>query len=362
MSDFLDGLVKATGNEYAGIADGGIVAGEVDGYIDTGSYVLNALVSGSLFGGIPNNKITAFAGESATGKTFFVLGAVKQFIKDNPDGGVIYFESESALTKKIIADRGVDPKRVAIVPIATVEEFGTQAVKLVDKYLEQHERDRKPILLVLDSLGMLSTSKEMADTESGSEKRDMTRAPKIRGIFRTLTLKLGRAKVPMLVTNHTYEVVGAYVPTKEMGGGAGLKYAASNILFLSKKKEKDGTEVVGNIIRVLNHKSRLTKENQKVEVLVTYKKGLSRYYGLLELAEAAGIFKKVSTRYELPDGAKQFGKTINENPEQFFTEEVLQGIEKYVQANFLYGSETVEELETALEEEIAEIEEVTDEG
>lgn len=355
MSDFLEGLVKATGNEYAGTVDKGIVAGEVDGYIDTGSYVLNALVSGSLFGGIPNNKITAFAGESATGKTFFILGAVRQFLKDNPDGGVLYFESESALTKKIIEERGIEPKRVGIVPVATVEEFGTQAVKVADKYLEQDPADRKPLMLVLDSLGMLSTNKEMADTESGSEKRDMTRAPKIRGIFRTLTLKLGRAKIPMLVTNHTYEVVGAYVPTKEMGGGAGLKYAASNILFLSKKKEKDGTEIVGNIIKVLNHKSRLTKENMKVETLVTYSKGLSRYYGLLQLAEDAGIFKKVSTRYELPDGSKQFGKTINENPEQFFTEEVLNELEKYVNQTFLYGSASLEEAEAQLEEEIAEV-------
>lgn len=352
MSDFLNGLVKATGNEYAGTVDGGIVAGEVDGYIDTGSYVLNALVSGSLFGGIPNNKITAFAGESATGKTFFILGAVRQFLKDNPEGGVIFFESESALTKKIIEERGIDPKRVAMAPVATVEEFGTQAVKVADKYLEQDPADRKPLMLVLDSLGMLSTNKEMADTESGSEKRDMTRAPKIRGIFRTLTLKLGRAKIPMLVTNHTYEVVGAYVPTKEMGGGAGLKYAASNILFLSKKKEKDGTEIVGNIIKVLNHKSRLTKENMKVETLVTYSKGLSRYYGLLQLAEDAGVFKKVSTRYELPDGSKQFGKTINENPEQFFTEEVLNDLEKYVKANFLYGTVSLEDAEAELEEEI----------
>jgi RecA/RadA recombinase len=359
MSDFLDGLVKATGNEYAGIADNGIVAGEVDGYIDTGSYVLNALVSGSLFGGIPNNKITAFAGESATGKTFFILGAVRQFLKDNPEGGVLYFESESALTKKIIEERGINSKRVAIVPVATVEEFGTQAVKAVDKYLDQNEADRKPLMLVLDSLGMLSTAKEMADTESGSEKRDMTRAPKIRGIFRTLTLKLGRSKV----TNHTYEVVGAYVPTKEMGGGAGLKYAASNIVFLSKKKEKDGTEVVGNIIKCLNFKSRLTKENSKVEVLVTYDKGLSRYYGLLELAEAAGIFTKVSTRYELPDGSKQFGKTINNNPEEYFTQEILDQLEVYVKKNFLYGSANIEEAEAELEAELKELEQgETNEG
>ena len=174
MSDFLTGLGKTIGNEFAGIVEDGIVAGDVDGYIDTGSYVLNALVSGSLFGGIPNNKITAFAGESATGKTFFVLGAVQQFLNDHPDGGVIYFESESALTKSMISDRGIDTKRIAMVPVATIEEFGTQAVKTLDKYLEQHEKDRRPILIVLDSLGMLSTTKEMEDSAEGKETKDMT--------------------------------------------------------------------------------------------------------------------------------------------------------------------------------------------
>jgi RecA/RadA recombinase len=360
MSDFLTGLGKTIGNEFAGIVEDGIVAGDVDGYIDTGSYVLNALVSGSIFGGIPNNKITAFAGESATGKTFFVLGAVQQFLNDHPDG-VIYFESESALTKSMISERGIDTKRIAMVPVATIEEFGTQAVKTLDKYLEQHESERQPILIVLDSLGMLSTVKEMTDTESGSDKRDMTRAPKIRGIFRTLTLKLGRAKVPMLITNHTYAVIGSYVPMKEMSGGSGLKYAASNILFLSKKKEKDGNEIVGNIIKVANHKSRLTKENKKVDVLLTYDEGLNRYYGLLELAEEAGIFKKVSTRYELPDGSKQFGKSINSSPEKYFTEEVLQEIEKHVGRTFMYGKPSEEELDEELAE-IAELNEVVDDA
>ena len=112
----------------------------------------------------------------------------------------------------------------------------------------------------------------------------MTRAQVLKGAFRVLTLKLGKAKVPMIVTNHTYDVVGSMFPTKEMGGGSGLKYAASSIVYLSKKKEKDGTEVVGNIIHCKNQKSRLTIENKMVDVRLMYERGLDRYYGLLELA------------------------------------------------------------------------------
>ena len=248
MADFLKQIIKETGNEYASVVSEGVEAGDVDSFIDTGSYMFNALLSGSINGGLPSNKITAIAGESATGKTFFVLGMVKEFLQNNKNAGVIYFESESALTKQLIEQRGIDSERMVIMPVTTVQEFRTQSLTVLDKYMEQNEADRKPILLVLDSLGMLSTTKEVEDTADGKETRDMTRAQVLKAAFRVLTLKLGRAKVPMVITNHTYDVVGAYMPTKEMGGGSGLKYAASTIVYLSKKKEKDGTEVIGNII------------------------------------------------------------------------------------------------------------------
>ena len=337
MNDFLKNVVKEIGNEYATLAADGIEAGDVDSYIDTGSYILNALLSGSIHGGLPSNKITALAGESATGKTYFAMGIVKTFLDSNPDAGVIYFESESAITKELIVSRGIDADRMVIVPVSTVQEFRHSVLKILDSYLLQNESDRQPLFLCLDSLGMLSTTKEMEDTSQGKETRDMTRAQVLKAAFRVLTLKLGRAKVPMLVTNHTYDVVGSMFPTKEMGGGSGLKYAASSIVYLSKKKEKDGTEVIGNIIHCKNHKSRLTVENKMVDVRLTYDKGLDRHYGLLELAEKHGIFKKVSTRYELPDGSKQFGKTILNDPQTYFTEEIMVKIEEAAQKEFKYG-------------------------
>ena len=338
--DFLKDIAKQAGNEYASIvADGGDLL-DVDSYIDTGSYVFNALLSGSIYGGLPSNKITAIAGESATGKTFFVMGMCKNFLDANPDAGVIYFESESAITKQMVIDRGIDPQRMVMFPVTTVQEFRTQALKVLDKYLEQNEADRKPILLCLDSLGMLSTTKEVEDTADGKETRDMTRAQVLKAAFRVLTLKLGRAKVPMVVTNHTYDVVGSMFPTKEMGGGSGLKYAASSIVYLSKKKEKDGTEVIGNIVHCKNQKSRLTIENKMVDVRLTYEKGLDRYYGLLDLAVQYGIFKQVSTRIELPDGSKQYAKTINNNPEKYFTEDIMKQLDECAMKEFKYGNIT----------------------
>ena len=337
MNDFLKEIIKTTGNEYASLVADGVEAGDNDSFIDTGSYIFNALLSGSLYGGLPANKITALAGESATGKTFFLMGMCKNFLDKNPEAGVVYFESESAITKQMVIDRGIDPNRMIILPVTTVQEFRTQALKVLDRYMQQDVDIRRPMFLCLDSLGMLSTTKEVEDTAEGKETRDMTRAQVLKAAFRVLTLKLAKAKVPMVVTNHTYDVVGSMFPTKEMGGGSGLKYAASSIVYLSKKKEKDGTEVIGNIVHCKNHKSRLTIENKMVDVRLTYAKGLDRHYGLIDLAVKYDIFKSVSTRIELPDGSKQYGKTIMNDPEKYFTEDVMKQLEESVGKEFKYG-------------------------
>ena len=332
---FLKNVIKETGNDYGAIVADGVDAADVDIYVDTGSYIFNALCSGSIYGGLPANKITAIAGESATGKTFFALGVCETFLKHNEEANVVFFESESAITKDMIEQRGIDSSRMAILPVTTVQEFRYQALQVLDYY--EREGGGTPLLLCLDSLGMLSTTKEIQDTEEGKETRDMTRAQIVKATFRVLTLKMGKLKVPMIMTNHTYDVVGSMFPTKEMGGGSGLKYAASTIVYLSKKKDKDGTEVVGNIIHCKTYKSRLTKENQMVDVRLSYTKGLDRYYGLLELGEKHGVFSKVSTRYELPDGSKIFGKQILEDPTKYFTDEVMEKLDAAAKVEFSYG-------------------------
>jgi len=335
---FLNNVIKELDNEFASIVDEGIAAGDCNTFVDTGSYILNALVSGSIFGGLPQNKVTALAGESSTGKTFFALSIVKNFLQQNPKGQVIYFESESAISKDMMATRNIDVKRVGLVPVTTVQEFRTQSIKIVDEYDKLKKEDRPPLLFVLDSLGMLSTSKEVADASDGKETRDMTRAQVIKSIFRILSLKLGRAGIPLIVTNHTYEVVGAYVPMKEMGGGSGLKYAASSILFLSKKKEKDGTEQIGNIIKVKAHKSRFTKENSIVETRLFFdERGLDKYYGLLELGQEHGVFERVGNRVKTEHG-NVYPSAIYKDPEKFFTKEILQALDECAKKEFCYGS------------------------
>jgi len=342
---FLKNIIKESKNEFASIVDEGIEGSDIKGFVDTGSYAFNALLSGSLHGGMPDNKIMALAGESATGKTYFTLGIVSQFLKDRPDGAVLYFDTEQAVTSQMFKERGVDSSRVAVFPVNTVEEFRHQAVTILDSYLALPEKDKKPMMIVLDSLGMLSTNKEMVDTAEGKTTKDMTRAQVIKATFRVLTLKLGKANVPLIMTNHTYDVVGSMFPTKEMGGGSGLKYAATTIVYLSKRKEKDSDgDVVGNVVHCKLYKGRITKENKMVDVLLKYDSGLDRYYGLVDLALKYGIFKKVSTRIELPDGKTAFEKNIRENPEKYFTDDVMKKLEQAAASEFKYGMQTTGEM------------------
>ena len=332
--DFLKEIVKEIGDDFTQLASD---IDETEVFIDTGSYIFNGLISGSIFGGVSNNKITAIAGESSTGKTYFSLAVVKNFLDTNPDGYCLYFDTEAAVNKGLLESRGIDTTRLVVVNVLTIEEFRGKALKAVDIYLKKSEDERKPCMFVLDSLGMLSTEKEINDTLNDKMVRDMTKSQLVKGAFRMLTLKLGQAKIPLIVTNHTYDVIGSYVPTKEMGGGSGLKYAASTIIYLSKKKEKDGKDVIGNIVKAKTHKSRISKENKTVEIRLYYdERGLDKYYGLLELGELGGLWKNVAGRYEI-NGKKIYAKQIYADPETYFDQYVMQALDEIAQKEFSYG-------------------------
>ena len=329
--DFLKDIVKEIGDDFTQLASD---IDETENFIDTGSYIFNGLISGSIFGGVSSNKITAIAGESSTGKTYFSLAVVKNFLDNNPDGYCLYFDTEAAVNRGLLESRGVDLDRLVVINVVTIEEFRSKALRAVDKYMQMPIEDRKPCMFVLDSLGMLSTEKEIRDALDDKQVRDMTKSQLVKGAFRMLTLKLGQANVPLIVTNHTYDVIGAYVPTKEMGGGSGLKYAASTIIYLGRKKEKDGKEVVGNIIKAKTAKSRISKENKQVEIRLFFDdRGLDRYYGLLELGEIGGIWKNVAGRYEI-NGKKIYAKQILANPDEYFTPEVMQALDEIAQKQF----------------------------
>ena len=334
---FLDSVIKDSGNEFAGLVSEGVAAGDITNYVDTGSYIFNALVSGSIYGGLPANKVTALAGESSTGKTFFALSVVRNFLEANPKAGVIYFETESAISKEMIESRGIDSKRMVLFPVATIEEFRTQACRILDKYLKEPKDKREPMMFVLDSLGMLSTSKEMDDIANDKQVRDMTKSQTIKSVFRIITSKLGKLKIPMIVTNHTYKTMNPYGDPTDMGGGSGLKYAASTIITLTKSKEKDSSkEIIGNIIKVKTYKSRLTKENTQIATRLFFdSRGLDEYYGLLELGEKHGIFIRKGNRI-LVGESSVYPSAILADPLKYFTKEVMQALDEAASKEFKY--------------------------
>jgi RecA/RadA recombinase len=332
--DFIKEIVSEIGGEYAKLASD-IVEEEV--FVDTGSYMLNALVSGTIFGGVSSNKITTFSGLQGSGKTYYSLSVVKNYLDTNPDAYCLYFDTEAAITKKLLESKGVDLSRVVVLNVVTIEEFRTKALKAVDLYLKTKKGDRKPCMFVLDSLGMLSTNKEIGDTLAEKDVKDMTKASLIKAAFRMLTLKLGQANIPMIVTNHVYANVGGYGPTTVQSGGTGLLYSASTIVELSKSKEKEGNDIVGVIIKARTFKSRLSKENQEVEVRLFYdERGLDRYYGLLQLGEKYGLIEKNGTRFVF-DGKSYYEKSILQEPEKFFTPELLEQLDNAAKLEFSYG-------------------------
>ena len=198
--------------------------GEYTGTIDTGCYILNALVSGSVFGGIQNNKTLTLAGDPATGKTFIALSILAEYLKANPDAGALHMDTESATTNDMLINRGIDTERVILSEPITVEEFRRTVLETLKQYGEENENVRPPMMMILDSLGQLSTFKEVTDNDKPKEgnkepPKDMTRTTIIKATFRLIRHRLAQIKVPMIVTNHIYANIGGYGPAKVISGG-----------------------------------------------------------------------------------------------------------------------------------------------
>lgn len=230
--------------------------------------------------------------------------------------------------------------------------------KVLEKYGKIPEDERPPLFFVVDSIGNLSTEKEIGDAVSGSNAQDMgLRAKLIKSFTRTVTLKLGMYNIPLLLINHSYDSPGIF-SVKKMGGGEGVQYSSTQTVFFSKSQDKDTKtkENVGIIIHARIGKGRLTREKLSANVYVSFKNGLNKYYGLAEIAEKAGIFKKIGNKYTI-DGVEgtHFVKSINNNPEKYYTKEILDRIDSWVQENYRY-SKAIQDVECIDEEENDDVE------
>lgn len=321
-------------------------------FYDTGSYALNALVSANIFGGVPSNRITGFAGESGTGKSYLIQGILSEFLKKYPDGGSFLYETEFATDKKSIKNRNIDEEAVILQYPETVEEFRNKLIKVLDDLAKV--KDELPrMLFILDSLGNLSSNKELNDALEDKNVADMTRQKAIRSAFRVLTLKLGKLGFPLLIANHTYKNVGGYGPPDVVSGGGGFIYAASTIITLSKAKDSESegdaddktTVQKGLILTATTYKSRYSKVGQKVKLKLDFDKGLDRYYGLTEIALEAEIFKKDGKKKIILPGEEKsrFRPYIDKNSATIFTPEILEQINDFVKTRFALGAAAIED-------------------
>ena len=346
-SGFLANLTKRTGVTIVPISE--LIANDKTTYTDTGAYTLNALVSGSIFDGIPSDTIIGLAGEKATGKTYVCLSICKQFLEKFPNALVFYFDSEGAIKPHMIIEREIPEDRFKLKKVKIIEQFRMEAVRIIDDYMSYPEDERPPMLMVLDSLGNISTLKEVKEAAEDLDKqaKDMTKAQLVRSVFRVLSIKLEEANVPLIVTNHVGVKIGARVragmpPPIEMSGGEGLKFAASTIIILTKSKiydEKTKT-YLGVKLKAALYKSRNTIENMQAETKLLYDSGMDRFHGLFEFAKRFGFVDKSGNGFKFNVGENQkqfFTKDIEERPEDFYSTEVLKAIDAKVQTAFRYG-------------------------
>lgn len=251
--------------------------------VQTDLPILNIAFSGDLGGGLVPG-LTIIGGESKSFKTLLALYCLKAYFKQYKDSIAILYDSEFSLTPDYLKSVGIDPARCIHVPLEHLEEFKFD----VAKRLKALKRGQK-VFFLLDSLGQLSSIKEIQDALDEKSVADMTRAKSIRSVLRTIIPHLAKKDIPFIMVNHVYSSMDQYSPAV-VGGGMMVTYAANQIFVISKSQEKDAStnEILGWKFTININKSRFVKEKSKLPFTVTYKGGISKYSGLLELAIESG--------------------------------------------------------------------------
>ena len=262
---------------------------KIDEWIGTGWYILNAAFSGSMFGGVPNRRSIALVGDEGTGKTFLAMSIVRnaQAMGYTP----IYCDSEGSIDIDFTSKLGVDTSKIRLQMMNTIEEMNHFMAQIVTSFEEAIAKKKDPpkIMLILDSLGNLTSSKERDDSVSGSDKRDMTKQQAIRKMFRVNGVKFAKLGIPFIVTNHVYDAMSLF-KSKEISGGMGLKYNASIIFVLGKGNIDDKDEVSKQGKAEL--KKRGLDEKTKVGITVYVKPYKSRFARPISVKLLIPFFKK----------------------------------------------------------------------
>ena len=320
---------------------------EVSKWIDTGCLAFNAILSdGDIKKGFPKGKRIMLSGGEATAKSYLSILMLKKFLESEPNGNIVFFETEGSSTVDMAKKAGIPSDRMIIIPVCTVEDLRFQMVNIIDTindakygyetrvsektgdakkvkikdFVPKSPEDEESFIFVVDSIGMIGTNKETNDTIAGKDKRDMTRAQLLKGFARLTSLKLSLAQIPMILINHVYSTMDMYSP-EAVSGGSGLKYMADISLVIGKGKQKEGTEQIGVVLNLKTDKSRYMKENKSIKLILNFKKGLSKYSSVMELVDEFKLLSKEGHSYILPDGTKEKMSVVRSNPKCLFENE-----------------------------------------
>lgn len=341
-------------------------------FITTGVYLLDAALSGRLLGGgIATNRITAFAGESGSGKSFLCYSCAKHAQKLGYS--VIYIDTEQAIDLEDLPKFGIDNSldKFRLIRSNKVEDVNITLTKLVDELKEQKLAgyELPKLMIVLDSLGQMASNKEKEDLLKGDIKQDMTKAKALGSMFRSINTDLGYLEIPLLVANHTYLTLDLF-PQEKLRGGNGLLYSASVIGFMSKSKlktsEEDDMDLGASGITVLfkTAKNRLAKP-KKIRFDISFIHGMNPYTGLdafcrPEFFDKIGIAKgkeevdkSTGEITFVPGGnrwyVRHLGKSVTTKQlftQEIFTQEVLEKMAPIVNDYFRFKSlDEIEEVE-----------------
>jgi RecA/RadA recombinase len=322
----------------------------VQGFINTECYILNAILyNGDILGGMPTGRRIMLAGEKSTAKSYFCNFLIKSFLDKDEKNVILLFESEGSSVYEMATSHNLDMDRIIVYPVGTIEAFDSQLVNVLDFIKDSREKKTGPhdnnFMVVLDSLGMLSTEKSITDAKEGKVSVDLSKAKRALSCFRNISLDLTLLNIPMLIANHVHSTLDQYNP-RAVSGGSGSEFASDVVIILSKTKdvEKTGSDKrqVGIKIKARVTKSRYMKDNIDVEIPIHFEKGLYKYASLIEKAALHGIIKLKDGGSKgkiiiLKDGSEVTLKEFRSKISEYLSGNLLEEIRVAIKSEFGYG-------------------------
>lgn len=329
----LNKLKKNTTIESASMLSKSRFFNEAD-LIRTGVPMVDVALSGSLVGGLTPG-LTVFAGPTKHFKTSFALLMAAAYQRKYPEGAILFYDSEFGSPQAYFDTFGIDKDRVLHTPVTDIEQLNHDIMTQLHA-IENKER----VMIVVDSLGNLASKKEVDDTLEGKNVADMTRAKRIKSLFRMVTPHLKIKDIPMLVVNHTYKEIGLY-PKDIVSGGTGVMYSADTVWIIGRQQEKDGTELTGYHFVINIEKSRFVREKSKIPITVSFSGGIQKYSGLIDIAVEAEFVTKPSPGW-YQKGKKDAKVRFDETQTEEFWKDILNdpAFQEFVRKKYevAYGS------------------------